>query len=198
MITAKAAAVCRPKDGESASGDTVGVWQDEASTLLAVVDGLGSGPPAAEASRRAVAWVAANRNRPLVEILTDCHKALHGTRGIVAALVRVEHRAKKLSFVGVGNVGFNADSRESMQPFSQNGVVGHRLPELIEFRYDCSPGDRLAIYTDGISSEFIRQGGLAALPEAAPETVAHEIVERFGSSKDDVAVAVLEVSGDDT
>jgi hypothetical protein len=172
----------------------VGVWHDTASTLVAVVDGLGSGLAAAEAAEAALASVELYRDQPLREILILCHGALQATRGVVMALVRVDHQKASLSFIGVGNIGFSAASAEPMQPVSPNGLLGHRMSTLLEYRYKCTPGDLVVLHTDGISSRFVLQGGVTALSWSPPQELAERIVKRFAQD-DDAAVAVLMMSG---
>jgi hypothetical protein len=171
-------------------GDAVGVWQDELSTLVSVIDGLGSGDAAARAAHAALACVESKREQPLGQIVADCHKALQGSRGAVMALVRVEHDCACLTYVGVGGIGFSAASAKPMQPVPQSGVVGHRLPRLAESRFDCTAGDLVVLYSDGIGSRFLLRGGVSALRWAPPEELAQRIVKRYGQD-DDVAVAVL-------
>jgi negative regulator of sigma-B (phosphoserine phosphatase) len=194
MVTVETGEACRPRAGEVISGDRIGIWQDDVSTLVTVIDGLGSGQLAAEASCRALACVEANRTLPLAGILPRCHEVTQDTRGVVMALARIEHAREQLTFVGVGNIGFSASSRQQMYPISQNGLVGHRLPTLLEFRFDCAPGDLIVLYSDGVSSQFVRQGGLSVLDRALPQELAQEIVQQFGKQDDDVAVAALKVT----
>lgn len=194
MVTVETGVVCQPKSGEAISGDSIGLWRDAATTLVAVVDGLGSGQAAARAAQAALTCVEMNRSQPLREIVACCHGALQATRGVVMGLVRVEHQHDCLAFVGVGNVGFSAASTRPMRPVSRNGLLGHRLPTLREFRFDCTPGDLVALYSDGISSRFVLQGGVAALSWAPPQELARRIVKRFAMD-DDVAVAVLMMIG---
>jgi negative regulator of sigma-B (phosphoserine phosphatase) len=193
MVVVETGMACRPKLGESVSGDQIGIWQDDVSTLVTVIDGLGSGQPAAEASSRALACVAANRTQPLVEILPRCHYAVQDTRGVVMALARIEHDSNRLTFAGVGNIGFSASSQNPIGPVSKNGLVGYRLPTLLEFQFECSLGDWIVLYSDGISSQFVRQGGISALDRLRPEELALQMIQKFGKQHDDVAVAALAV-----
>jgi serine/threonine protein phosphatase PrpC len=195
MVSVKADTLTRSKAGETVSGDRIGIWQDQAATLAAVIDGLGSGLAAAQAAQMALACVERSSNQPVSEIMLSCHEAVRETRGVVMALLRIDHHHDSLTFVGVGNIGFSAASAEPMQPISKNGIVGHRLPELLEFRYTCSPGDRIILYSDGISSQFLREGGARFLNKTSSEQKARHLVERFGQTGDDVAVAVLTVMG---
>lgn len=190
MVAVAVGIVSRARQGQSVSGDRIGIWRGTASTLLAVVDGLGSGPAAAQAAEAALASVEQNREKPLREIFVLCHRALQATRGVVMALVCVDHHKASLSFAGVGNIGFSAASSEPMKPVSPNGLLGHRMPTLLEYRYQCTPGDLVVLHTDGISSRFVLHGGVAALSWSPPQELAQRIVKRFGRD-DDVAVAVL-------
>jgi negative regulator of sigma-B (phosphoserine phosphatase) len=171
-------------------GDAVGIWQDKASTLVAVFDGLGSGDAAARAAQTALACVEMKREQPLRQIVGHCHEALHGTRGGVMALVRVEHDRARLTYVGVGSIGFSAASAKPMRPVSSSGLLGRRLPRLVECPFECTPGDLVVLYTDGIGSRFVLQGGVSALSWAPPEELAQRIVKRYARD-DDAAVAVL-------
>jgi negative regulator of sigma-B (phosphoserine phosphatase) len=194
MVTVEAGTVCRPRPGRAVSGDRIGIWRDEASTLVTVIDGLGSGQAAAQAAQIALACVEMNRDQPLRDIVVCCHEVLQATRGAVMALARVQHDRDRLSFVGVGNIGFSAASARPMQPVSPNGLLGHRLPSLLEYGFDCTPGDLVVLYSDGISSRFVLQGGVAALNWVPPQELAQRIVKRFAQD-DDVAVAVLMMVG---
>src|ERR1700682_794522 len=43
--------------------------------------------------------------------------------------------------VGVGNIGGQASARQPTKPISKNGILGFRLPTLLELRYVYDPGD---------------------------------------------------------
>jgi hypothetical protein len=195
MVTVDTGVVSRAHPQEHVCGDGVGIWRDECSTLVAVVDGLGSGQPAADATTAALACVAEYQHEIPAVILDRCHKAVQHTRGVVMALAQIEHELEALTFVGVGNIGFSAAAAQPMCPYSQSGVVGHRLPELRTFRFACSAGDRIALYSDGISSRFVRQGGISILRGSSPQVMAQYLVEEFGQQNDDVAVAILAIAG---
>ncbi|HET7543132.1 MAG TPA: phosphoserine phosphatase, partial [Polyangiaceae bacterium] len=78
-----------PKLGERVNGDAVLVRRDATRerTLLAVVDGLGHGPGAAEASARAVKELeTSSLSASVLELMTSVHQALRGTRGAVGTI----------------------------------------------------------------------------------------------------------------
>jgi hypothetical protein len=110
------------------------------------------------------------------------------------ALVRIEYDQRQLTFVGVGNIGFSAASRQPIWPFSPDGLVGHRLPTLQEFKFTCSPGDLVVLYSDGISSRFLRQGGASALTPTDPQEIVQQIAKKFGEKDHDVAIVALKIA----
>ncbi|MEE8308342.1 MAG: stage II sporulation protein E, partial [Gammaproteobacteria bacterium] len=102
----------RAKAGYAVSGDAYLVKEYPDGMLVCLVDGLGSGPSAAEASQMAIKCVADHHQAPLVQIMTGCHEAMRNTRGAVMALLRINTQERTLTFVGVGNIGFRAWSAE--------------------------------------------------------------------------------------
>jgi len=194
MVSVDTGMMSRAHPQEPVCGDGVGIWQNENSTLVAVIDGLGHGQPAADATTAALACVAEHQHSIPAVIVDHCHNAVQDTRGVVMALAQIEYEQEAMTFVGVGNIGVSAATAQPMHVYSQNGVVGHRLPELRTFRFACSPGDRIALYTDGISSRFVRQGGVSILRGASAQEMAQHLMEEFGQHDDDVAVAILAVA----
>ena len=78
----------RPLRGEIVCGDAVAWRETERGWLLAVADGLGHGPPAAEASRRAVQVLESSTSDSPGELLTHMHRVIAGTRGAAVAISR--------------------------------------------------------------------------------------------------------------
>lgn len=186
-------AVCRPKEGQSISGDTYVVEPyGESGLLVAVIDGLGGGEAAALAANRAAAVTRANLGRDIAEIITLGHAALHSTRGAVIGLLNFDLRARKTSFVGVGNIGVQVYSREPIKPISKNGILGYRLPQLLKLNYSYNFGDTFVLYSDGISSRFNLDGTVDHTQE--PQTIAETILKLHGKSNDDATVVVVRVS----
>jgi negative regulator of sigma-B (phosphoserine phosphatase) len=159
--------------------------------LVCLVDGLGSGPLAAEAAQVAVDWAAAHHQAPLTQILTGCHGAMRGTRGAVMALVRINIEARELRFVGVGNVEFHAWSAEPMRPISYAGIVGSRLPSLREFNFAYTPGDLIILHTDGISRRFTLDSVVERVRPASPQSLARVIADGYAKRNDDVTLIVV-------
>ena len=95
-----------PKAGERQNGDSVLVRQDgEGDLMLAVVDGMGHGESAAQASRAAVRRLAElSWDLPLLDVMLAVHHELFGTIGAAAAVCKI--RGRRLEVCAVGNVHF--------------------------------------------------------------------------------------------
>ncbi len=181
--------VHRPKPSRDVSGDAYLITEQKDKVLIALVDGLGSGQAAAQASRKAVQCIKENSTLALGDIIRKCHQVLKGTRGAVMMLMHVDLAAEEVAFMGVGNVGVQVRSAKPIKPISKNGIVGYRLPRLQEFRYGYTPGDLFVLHSDGISSRFILNN-----PEGwnmdDPQALAEEIAQRFGKDNDDLTIII--------
>jgi negative regulator of sigma-B (phosphoserine phosphatase) len=207
----------RPKQGQKISGDAVFIHdgqardqsfgfalrpsaggpraqdRSESQVLVAVIDGLGAGEIAAEVSARAMECIRRNVNAPLTKLVTQCHYALQGTRGAVMAVMRVDLTTKRISFVGVGNIGVRSRSAADVNPISRNGIVGFRLPTLKEFSYNYTPGDLFVFFSDGVSNHLsLDNRDISPINfRGDPQGLAEAIVARYGKRDDDVTVVVM-------
>lgn len=184
----------RPKLGYRISGDAYLVKEYAGGLLVCLVDGLGSGPLAAQAAQVAVDWVTAHHQASLPQLVVDCHNAMHDTRGAVMALMRINTETGELAFIGVGNVEFRAWSAELIQPISYSGIVGSRLPSLREFRFACAPGDLFVLHSDGVSRRFALDGFVEQLGTASPQLLSEAIVADYAKRNDDVTLIVVSVA----
>lgn len=186
-------AACRPKEGQSVSGDTYVVEPYGASHLMvAVIDGLGGGEAAALAANRAAAVVRSNIGQELGAIITLGHTALHGTRGAVIGLLDLDLATRAASYVGVGNIGVQVYSRDPIKPISKNGILGYRMPQLLKLSYTYNFGDTFVLYSDGISSRFNLDSSVD--PSLEPQKLADSIMKLHGKSNDDATVVVVRVT----
>lgn len=183
-------AVCRPKHGQSVSGDVYLVLPLAGDALLAtVIDGLGGGEEAARAALGAAATIRANPERPLQELIQRSHTAIHGTRGAVIGLLLFDLLRRRLSYVGVGNIGVYAYSQNPIKPISKNGILGYRMPSLLELSYSYNQGDVFVVFSDGISSRFTLDRALNGATD--PQELAETILKQYGKATDDATVVVI-------
>ena len=134
-------AASRPYPTEVANGDAWHVDWQPAGCRIAVIDGLGHGPAAAEAASRARDALAGAPEADPIEALRHCHGALRGTRGAAVSVVLLDFMANRLIYAGVGNVEARlvANGRTVRMP-SMRGIVGATLPTLRSFEEALPPG----------------------------------------------------------
>ena len=194
------AAASRAAGRNSESGDACLVKPVANGTLIAVVDGLGHGPEAVLAAKRALETIERSPHTLPTALVLDCHHALHATRGVVMGLVFVDARANALTWVGIGDVRALLCRTEPVGParldalYAHNGVVGRTLPPLRPVLRSLMAGDTVIVATDGI------RGGFAAAPRSgeSPERVASELLERYAVATDDALVLVARYRGAST
>lgn len=183
-------AVCRAKQGQAVSGDVYLVHEYAPGQVLAtVIDGLGGGEEAARAALLAREVLLQIPDYPLQELLRRAHTALHATRGAVIGLVRLDLAQSTASYVGVGNIGMQVYSRQPIRPISKNGIIGFRLPTLLELHYVYDPGDIFVIYSDGISNHFTQDSKLDI--KQPPQPMAEQVLATYGKLSDDATVVVI-------
>lgn len=186
-------AVGRAKKGQLISGDVYLIQEYGPGHVVAsVIDGLGGGEEAARAARLAEQLIRQHREWPLQELVLRSHEALHATRGAVIGLLRLELETNNASYVGVGNIGVHVYSRQPIKPISKNGIIGYRLPTLLELRYMYDPGDIFVLYSDGVSGNFAMDSKIDLRQPA--QGMADQIMAAYGKQTDDATVVVMKTT----
>ena len=189
------AVVTRPhyKHPENGDGGLVR-WLDETTVLVAVVDGLGHGPPAAEVSEATVAYLASCLpTATLPDLLRACHVRLQGTRGAALAVARLDLAAGRLEYAGVGNIEARLLNPTAVRPISYNGIVGAILPRFQVFTYPFGPGALFLMHSDGVSARFTLDA--AALAGQPADLIATAIMRDWSRPHDDATVVVVRHTG---
>jgi serine/threonine protein phosphatase PrpC len=163
--------------------------QNDGHLLAAVIDGLGGGSEAANAAAKAIAILEANPDWALQELTKQMHVALHHTRGAVSGLLRLNPETRHASYVGVGNIGVHVYSRQSIKPISKSGILGFRLPTLLEMHYTYDSGDVFVLFSDGISARFGQETKVDS--KLQTQEMAQKIHDLYGKTIDDATVVVI-------
>ena len=80
-------------------------------------------------------------------------------------------------------------SRQPIKPISKNGILGFRLPALLELNYTYDSGDTFVLFSDGVSSRF-GQENLVNLRQT-PQQISELILDRYGKTIDDATVVTI-------
>ncbi len=180
------AQVTRPCAGQTVCGDQIEVVEASASTVVALADGLGHGEAAAVAADAFCQYVRNASELPLNQILMGAHKQIAGTRGVVAAILRVGNNGR-LAFSGVGNAELHARSQYPIRPLLARGVVGVRLTKATQFEYELCPGDVLVMHSDGLSSRF----SLDNYAHLTPALIVETLLAEHGKMHDDASCVAI-------
>lgn len=197
------AVAARPLRGEVVSGDQHLVAPFPGGALMAVLDGLGHGPSAAAAARTAIEVLAAVPGEPVVALVNRCHAALGRLRGVVMSLASFDVAARRMSWVGVGNVeGVLIRTLEGLGVVRERllgwgGIVGQSVATPRSTTLPLAPSDLIIFATDGLHPGFVDAALLEQARRRAPVAdIADQLLQRHALERDDALVLVARYQGD--
>jgi serine/threonine protein phosphatase PrpC len=160
--------------------------------FCAVIDGIGHGPLANEASVQAAASVLASRALGPAAALEACHDGVTGNRGVVMAVAQINEATATLEHAAVGNVTTKLDAFRSTRIFmGSSATLGARgkKPHATLEEADAPSQAVLILFTDGLTSRT----SLAEEPDLLrehPIVIAQHLMATFCRGTDDALVLV--------
>jgi anti-sigma regulatory factor (Ser/Thr protein kinase)/serine/threonine protein phosphatase PrpC len=180
----------RPRPGEETNGDAYFIAEHYGETLLAVIDGLGHGRGAGEASQAALDTLEQWRGESLSEVIPSVHDALRATRGAVMGAVVIDRERESFMYAGVGNVEVRVlGSSEPARPIPSNGTLGARLSNVRVWPHRWTQGTTLVMASDGISTTW-DMSAYPGLLGKSPQLIAGVLLRDFSRNSDDATVLV--------
>lgn len=180
--------------GNECNGDGYIARQFGHRFLIAVVDGLGHGKEAAEAS-----FIAVNALNNIVSpedpvaLVKQCHQALKGSRGVVLSMAVFDAGAGSMTWLGIGNVEGvlmrGNGTKETL--FLFQGILGYNLPSVRPWTIPVSEGDTVVLATDGVRRGFSEDIN----PFDPPVRIARMIMEKHIRKTDDALVLAARYLG---
>lgn len=194
-IPASIGAASRALSSAEPNGDSFvsKTWND--TSLVGVIDGLGHGPRAHEASTTARDYIESHVEEPLGSIFRGTDRACRGTRGVVMALAKFDWTAESITFANVGNINVRVAGPEWTGFIVSRGVIGGNNPEVSVVTRDWQPSFTLALFSDGISARWEWQDIRNGEPDSAV-TLANRLLEEYGKSDDDATALVVTQTND--
>lgn len=168
----------RPMPSEAVSGDMAVHFELPNGILMAMIDVSGHGFEANKLANQIHDYLEQNANSNPIELMSNLHIQLRGTRGAAAGLLFINTDEATASYCGVGNTGVYRAKGEPWHPISKEGVLGQRLPTLREQKTALVNGDLILMWTDG-------------LPELAGKTFVKKNVHQSAASLTRDLVAAL-------
>jgi anti-sigma regulatory factor (Ser/Thr protein kinase) len=181
-----------PKANQEVCGDAWGFEERAGQMRTVLLDGLGHGPLASDASQRAVGiFRQADRLDSPASILRHAHEGLKGTRGAVMAVAQIDTAAGWVQFAGVGNiVGVVVSGDTSQHLISTDGTVGYNMRLVREVSVQWTARSVMILTTDGLSTRWNlnRHPGLV---QHHPSLIAAVLHRDFARDTDDATVVVV-------
>ena len=178
--------------GETVCGDgyTTRVFDD--GVLVSVVDGLGHGPSAGKAADAFTMSIEEDDALGVRSMMENAHRALSGTRGAAAAILRLCESTNLVTFTGVGNIEMHSIADVKMHPVCAPGIVGHRIRKMLAFEFQLPAAATIALCSDGISSRL----HFDEYVHLEPQEIADTIMAQHGKDHDDATCVVLRYTSD--
>lgn len=182
-------AISVPVRGETICGDSWLVEESGETIGVCVIDGLGHGPLAGEASQRAVEVTRSRATQAPAETLQRMHQALRPTRGAAAAIAVLSRN--DIAYGGVGNISGVCWSPEKTQHLiSHNGTLGHEARKIQVYSYNAPADAILLMHSDGINTQW-RMNDFPALFSRHPAVIAALIYRDFCRGRDDATIVAI-------
>lgn len=183
-------AVSLAKSGEQVNGDAWAAAGDVGERTYIVVDGLGHGESAAEASRAALAEFRRCSGARPAEILANVHGVLRPTRGAAVSVARTDEQRNTLVFAGIGNVrGAVLSGGAVRTTISRNGTAGHYVRRIQEYEYPFVSESHFVMHSDGLLSSWTVDS-YPGLMSRHPTLIAGVLCRDFRRDRDDTTVLV--------
>ncbi|HKP64289.1 MAG TPA: ATP-binding protein [Polyangiales bacterium] len=183
-------AVCIAISGEEVVGDGYAVLVQPGLVRIVLMDGLGHGQGAADATLAGLQTFHANPKLGPGPLIERMHEALRPTRGAAVAVVEIEPAAQRLRFAGVGNCSGSIHDPAKARPqglASHNGTVGAQKPRWNELGHSWPQDGLLIMHTDGLVSRWNLED-YPGLSRRHPSVIAGVLYRDFNRQRDDVTV----------
>lgn len=187
------AAAQAAKTSESVCGDGYLLRRAGNRLMVALADGVGSGPGAREAANACLEALAAVSFGAIAELFETAHDRLRGTRGAALAVALIDLEKAAVEWAALGDVegvicGLLPGGNDSVTIMQKGGILGMDSPRVLSQTQPFPPGYALVLASDGVSRRF-RQ----ALPNARtpPQEWAAACLGTYGNERDDRTVLAV-------
>jgi anti-sigma regulatory factor (Ser/Thr protein kinase) len=177
--------------GEEICGDGWCVEQRADSAVLAIADGLGHGPDAAQAARATLSALSEGGSVEPAMLLEMANERARPTRGAAMAITTLEFASQVMRYVSAGNIACSVHSdgkRKSL--LSMNGIVGHRMQKIREISETLPANGVVIMHSDGIGTQWDLQN-YPGLATRHPALIAAVLYRDFVRRSDDATVVVV-------
>lgn len=168
-------------------GDAYVIKEYPEYTLIAVVDGLGHGKLAHQAAALAIKTIENSYCHNLEQLMTELHRELNGTAGVVLGIVIIDYINSQLLCSGVGNITIKHIGIKETDVRLPKAILGYQSFNYESKRISLMDDDFLIMHTDGIRNDYV----LAPQISSTPQRVANFLASKYRNSKDDALIVVV-------
>ena len=180
----------RQYPGESVSGDVAVLRQSGSGLLFGIIDASGHGSEAHLLAQRLSQAIAEEQSSSPEDLLRVVHRLSKGTRGAAVGLAFLDCASHRLTYAGIGNVHIRVLGARSWRGVSRDGIVGERMPGILQQRVGVSTGDVIVVASDGVSessrSTVLVRGSMLPATE-----IADQVILEAGKATDDASCVVV-------
>ena len=180
----------RPKPGFKSNGDAYFIKRYDDSAIVAVIDGIGHGDKASEASQIALKVLEDRFREDLEQIVINIHRQSHGSRGCVLGLVRM-NKDGRIEYLGVGNIRTQIYTKDMYKRLvSFDGLLGSNMRTLRTDRLELATPCLIVMHSDGVSSFNYDDRRIVYRPVME---IAKESFEKHKKSSDDATLLIARI-----
>jgi anti-sigma regulatory factor (Ser/Thr protein kinase) len=186
----------RPFPNEPISGDDAAWFPNDSGFTAAVVDGLGHGPEARQASNRAIELLTINKHLPLDEIAISLDTGLAGTRGCALSVLRFERASWSMECISLGDVHSHLYNLKNAHFFTATPLIlgtGQFRRQSVRVEHKTvAPGSVVVMFSDGLKSRTTLKGELEILRKP-PIAIAEHLLNTESRPDDDALILVARI-----
>lgn len=176
--------------GESVSGDAAVLRQSDLGLLFGIIDVSGHGSEAYFLAKWLTQAITDDSSSSPEDLLRVLHRLAKGTRGAAVGLAFLDCASHRLTYAGIGNVHIRVLGAHPWRGVSRDGIVGERMPGILQQSVRVSTGDVIVVASDGVSessrSTVLVRGSM--LPASA---IADTVILEAGKATDDASCVVV-------
>ncbi len=186
------AVVSRPKPGEMMNGDAFVIKHGvDNSTLIAVIDGVGHGALAHEASKAAKNYIEAHSHLPITDIFKGTERACRATRGVVMAIAIFDWESMRLTYGSVGNIEVRVlGNHEKFKFIVRRGIVGKKASNPVITCNDWYADSILVLHSDGLTSRWSSNDFISYHNQPA-KTMTEHMLRTLAKDHDDATLVIV-------
>ncbi len=167
------------------------ILKNKQGLFFAIADVAGHGDAAHRLSLKIRKYFVNNHKDDLIDLMSNLHIFLKGSRGAVAAAGSLDRKTGAIEYVGLGNITARKIGKKDTRFISNEGVIGYVIPTPTIRRFRLGAGDVFLLHTDGIHDHFQARDCPKYFFDQDAKRIANGIVKYFHRGDDDAGCIAI-------